>query len=35
MLADVLTKAVQINTWMKLISQLMGPTNISEHVADK
>jgi hypothetical protein len=35
MLADVLTKAVQVNTWMKLISKLMGPTNISEHVTEK
>ena len=33
MLADVLTKAVRVNTWMKLISPLMGPTDINEHVS--
>ena len=32
MLADVLTKAVQIGVWMRLISPVMGPTDISRHV---
>jgi hypothetical protein len=32
MIADVLTKAVQIGTWMKLISPLLGPTDINAHV---
>ena len=32
MVADLLTKAVQVGTWMKLISPLMGPTDISTHV---
>jgi hypothetical protein len=35
MLADVLTKAVRISTWMQLISPLMGPTDINEHVNRK
>ena len=35
MLADILTKSVQINTWIKLISHVMGPTNISDHVKEK
>jgi hypothetical protein len=35
MLADILTKAVQIGVWLKLISRVMGPTNISEFVTDK
>ena len=32
MLADVLTKATRVSTWMQLISPLMGPTDINEHV---
>ena len=32
MLADILTKAVQIGTWMRLISPMMGPTDINDHV---
>jgi len=35
MLADVLTKAVQIGTWMNMISPLMGPTDIMSHVNSK
>jgi hypothetical protein len=35
MLADILTKAVQNNVWLRLISQVMGPTNISDHVNEK
>ena len=32
MIADVLTKAVRVGTWMQLISPLMGPTDINEHI---
>ena len=35
MLADILTKAVQTGVWMRLISRVMGPTNISDHVDEK
>jgi hypothetical protein len=35
MLADLLTKAVQINTWTELISPLLGPVDIRNHVTRK
>ena len=33
MVADILTKPVQIRTWEELISPLMGPVDINEHVS--
>ena len=33
MLADLLTKAVQTNTWMELISPLLGPVDIKSHTS--
>jgi len=35
MLADLLTKAVQVNTWAELISPLLGPVDIRDHVTRK
>ena len=33
MLADLLTKAVTVNTWTELISPLVGPVDIDKHVS--
>ena len=35
MLADLLTKAVQVGTFVEMISSLMGPTDIIRHVNSK
>ena len=35
MIADLLTKAVQVGTWIDLISPLLGPVDIREHVTRK
>ena len=35
MIADLLTKAFQVGTWSELISPLLGPVDIREHVTRK